>query len=31
MSLFSDICGAPLVCACGATKKNGGLNLIIER
>ena len=31
MSLFSDICDAPLICACGATKDEGGLNLIIER
>jgi hypothetical protein len=31
MTLFSTICGAPLVCACGATKDEGGINLIIER
>jgi predicted amidohydrolase len=31
LSLFSDICQAPLVCACGATKDEGGINLIIER
>jgi len=31
MCLFSDITRAPLVCASGATKKEGGINLIIER
>lgn len=31
MVLFSDIVGCPLVCACGADKKGGGINLIIER
>lgn len=31
MSLFSDITNAPLICACGATKEEGGINLIIER
>jgi len=31
MSLFSDICNAPLVSSCGATKQQGGINLIIER
>jgi len=31
MSLFSDITNSPLVCSCGATKDEGGLNLIIER
>ena len=31
MVLFSDIVNAPLVCACGADKSQGGLNLIIER
>jgi predicted amidohydrolase len=31
MTLFSDICQAPLVCVSGATKEEGGINLIIER
>ena len=31
MILFSDICDAPLICACGATKQEGGINIIIER
>ena len=31
MALFSDITNSPLVCSCGATKKDGGINLIIER
>jgi hypothetical protein len=31
MILFSEICDATLICACGATKKEGGINLIIER
>ena len=31
MELFSDITRSPLVCSCGATKDEGGLNLIIER
>lgn len=31
MTLFSDICQAPLICSCGATSKEGGINLIIER
>jgi predicted amidohydrolase len=31
MSLFSDITNSPLVCSCGATKTEGGINLIIER
>jgi predicted amidohydrolase len=30
MTLFSDICKAPLVCACGATKQEGGINLVIQ-
>jgi predicted amidohydrolase len=30
MMLFSTICGSPLVCACGATKQEGGINIIIE-
>ncbi len=30
LSLFSDICQAPLICACGATKQDGGINLIIN-
>lgn len=31
MTLFSDICKAPLISSCGATKEEGGINLIIER
>lgn len=31
MTLFSDICQAPLICSCGATKTDGGINLTIER
>ena len=31
MSLFSDITQSPLICSCGATKSEGGINLIIER
>lgn len=31
MTLFSDICLAPLVASCGATKAEGGINLTIER
>lgn len=31
MTLFSDICKAPLIAASGATKEEGGINLIIER
>jgi predicted amidohydrolase len=31
MTLFSDICQAPLICTCGATKEEGGINLIIKR
>ena len=31
MSLFSDITNSPLMCSSGATKDEGGLNLIIER
>lgn len=31
MSLFSDITNSPLICSCGASKKDGGINLIIER
>lgn len=31
MTLFSDITNAPLICSCGATKTEGGINLIIER
>ena len=31
MSLFSDICKAPLISSCGATKEEGGINLVIER
>lgn len=30
MTLFSKICDAPLVCASGATKEEGGINLVIE-
>lgn len=30
MSLFSDITNAPLICSCGATKAEGGINLVIE-
>jgi len=31
MSLFSDIVQCPLICASGATREEGGINLIIER
>ena len=31
MTLFSDICKAPLISSCGATKEQGGINLVIER
>lgn len=31
MTLFSDITRSPLICSCGATKSEGGINLIIER
>ena len=31
MSLFSDICKAPLIASRGATKEKGGINLVIER
>jgi len=31
MTLFSDITNAPLISSCGATKIEGGINLIIER
>jgi predicted amidohydrolase len=31
MCLFSDIVGCPLVCASGADRAGGGINLLIER